>query len=70
MSDTSCCKVETVVGGLCLSYAHVCNNRSEYVFWDAFHPSDAANVILADHFFSNLFATSNSLTNSSSNRKG
>ncbi|XP_076902801.1 GDSL esterase/lipase At5g37690-like [Bidens hawaiensis] len=67
VSNTSCCGVETAVGGLCLSYAHVCDNRSEYVFWDAFHPSDAANVVLADHFFSKLFATSNSSINSTSN---
>ncbi|KAD7478506.1 hypothetical protein E3N88_01642 [Mikania micrantha] len=67
VSNTSCCKVETVVGGLCLSYAHVCANRSEYVFWDAFHPSDAANVVLADRFFSKLMGTSNFLTKSSSN---
>ncbi|KAJ0840600.1 putative triacylglycerol lipase [Helianthus annuus] len=70
VSNTSCCKVETAVGGLCLSYAHVCDNRSEYVFWDAFHPSDAANVVLADRFFSKLFATSNSSSNSSSSHEG
>ncbi|KAK1410647.1 hypothetical protein QVD17_37184 [Tagetes erecta] len=67
VSNISCCQVETRVGGLCLSYAHVCNNRSEYVFWDSFHPSDAANVVLADRFFARLYAPSNSSTNSSSN---
>ncbi|KAL6190853.1 hypothetical protein ACLB2K_037247 [Fragaria x ananassa] len=25
----------------------VCVNRSQYVFWDAYHPSDASNVIIA-----------------------
>ncbi|PON39584.1 Lipase [Trema orientale] len=25
-----------------------CTNASEYVFWDAFHPSEAANKILAE----------------------
>lgn len=25
-----------------------CNNASEYVFWDGFHPSEAANSILAE----------------------
>nr|XP_043633402.1 GDSL esterase/lipase At5g37690 [Erigeron canadensis] len=59
VSNTSCCQVDTTVGGLCLSNAHVCDNRTEYVFWDAFHPSDAANAVLADRFFSKLFATSN-----------
>ncbi|GJW53459.1 GDSL esterase/lipase [Tanacetum coccineum] len=60
VSNTSCCKVDTTIGGLCLSNANVCNNRSEYVFWDAFHPSDAANAVLADRFFSKLFTTPNS----------
>ncbi|KAK9062176.1 hypothetical protein SSX86_019362 [Deinandra increscens subsp. villosa] len=70
VSNRSCCAIETAVGGLCLSYAHVCANRSEYVFWDAFHPSDAANVVLVDRFFSKLFDTSNSSTKSSSNHIG
>ncbi|KAI3775751.1 hypothetical protein L1987_45503 [Smallanthus sonchifolius] len=59
VSNTSCCNVDTAVGGLCLSNAHVCKNRHEYVFWDAFHPSDAANAILADRFFTKLFANPN-----------
>ena len=25
-----------------------CANASEYVFWDGFHPSEAANKVLAD----------------------
>lgn len=25
-----------------------CRNASEYVFWDGFHPTDAANKILSD----------------------
>lgn len=58
VSNTSCCKVDTKLGGLCLSNSKLCTNRSEYVFWDAFHPSDAANVVLADHFFSTIVAKS------------
>lgn len=34
----------------------MCKDRKDYVFWDAFHPSDAANQVLADHFFASLFA--------------
>ncbi|KAK1404161.1 SGNH hydrolase-type esterase superfamily protein [Heracleum sosnowskyi] len=55
VSNTSCCNVDTSVGGLCLPNSKLCKNRTEYVFWDAFHPSDAANVVLADKFFSILF---------------
>lgn len=56
VSNTSCCNVDTSIGGLCLPNSKLCKNRNEYVFWDAFHPSDAANVILADKFFSSLFS--------------
>ncbi|XP_028800514.1 GDSL esterase/lipase At5g37690 [Neltuma alba] len=57
VSNTSCCNVDTSVGGLCLPNSKLCRNRREYVFWDAFHPSDAANVVLADKFFSSFFSS-------------
>ncbi|KAG9445011.1 hypothetical protein H6P81_016351 [Aristolochia fimbriata] len=47
VSNTSCCNVDTTLGGLCLPNSKVCKNRREYVFWDAFHPSDAANEVIA-----------------------
>lgn len=56
VSNTSCCNVDTKLGGLCLPNSKLCSNRSDYVFWDAFHPSDAANVVLADRFFSNVLS--------------
>lgn len=58
VSNTSCCNVDTTVGGLCLPNSKLCKNRQEYVFWDAFHPSDAANQVLADKLFSRLFSSS------------
>uniref|UniRef100_A0A7N0TAL6 GDSL esterase/lipase n=1 Tax=Kalanchoe fedtschenkoi TaxID=63787 RepID=A0A7N0TAL6_KALFE len=58
ISNTSCCNVDTSVGGLCLPNSKVCKNRKDYVFWDAFHPSDAANVVLANKLFQSIFATS------------
>lgn len=57
ISNTSCCNVDTSIGGLCLPNSKLCSNRNEYVFWDAFHPSDAANVVLAEKFFSSLFSS-------------
>ncbi|KAI4299598.1 hypothetical protein L6164_033041 [Bauhinia variegata] len=57
VSNTSCCKVDTSIGGLCLPNSKICRNRTEYVFWDAFHPSDAANAVLAEKFFSGLFSS-------------
>ncbi|XP_011001569.1 PREDICTED: GDSL esterase/lipase At5g37690 [Populus euphratica] len=56
ISNTSCCNVDTTIGGLCLPNSKLCSNRKDYVFWDAFHPSDAANAILAEKFFSTLFS--------------
>ncbi|KAG5052931.1 hypothetical protein JHK87_005129 [Glycine soja] len=47
---------DTSIGGLCLPNSKVCRNRHEFVFWDAFHPSDAANAVLAEKFFS-LFSS-------------
>ncbi|KAJ6364567.1 hypothetical protein OIU76_029517 [Salix suchowensis] len=56
VSNTSCCNVDTNIGGLCLPNSKLCSNRTDYVFWDAFHPSDKANAILAEKFFSTLFS--------------
>lgn len=62
VSNTSCCKVEAKLGGLCLPNSKLCENRNDYVFWDAFHPSDAANVVLANHFFNIMFPNSTAST--------
>ncbi|KAI3451291.1 hypothetical protein Pfo_007956 [Paulownia fortunei] len=58
VSNTSCCNVDTNLGGLCLPNSKLCSNRSDYVFWDAFHPSDAANAVLAEHFFNTILSNS------------
>jgi phospholipase/lecithinase/hemolysin len=36
----------------CNRYSKVCEDRSKYIFWDTFHPSDAANVIVATRLLS------------------
>lgn len=59
VSNTSCCNVASL-GGLCLPNSKLCKNRTEFVFWDAFHPSDAANAVLADRIFSTVFSQSHS----------
>uniref|UniRef100_A0ACD5V9U5 Uncharacterized protein n=1 Tax=Avena sativa TaxID=4498 RepID=A0ACD5V9U5_AVESA len=53
-SHTSCCDVDTSVGGLCLPTASVCDDRSEFVFWDAYHTSDAANQVIAAHLYADM----------------
>lgn len=52
ISHTSCCNVDSVIGGLCSPNSKLCANRSEFVFWDAYHTSDAANQVIADRLFS------------------
>ncbi|GMY24848.1 GDSL esterase/lipase At5g37690 [Fagus crenata] len=67
VSNTSCCNVDTNIGGLCLPNSKLCSNRSEYVFWDAFHPSDKANAVLAEELFSSLFSGAPSIAPTPSN---
>ncbi|KAI3959301.1 hypothetical protein MKW98_018891 [Papaver atlanticum] len=52
-SDSACCRLAGRFGGLvpCLPPSVVCPNRSKYVFWDSFHPTDATNVIIAKRLF-------------------
>ncbi|XP_047179033.1 GDSL esterase/lipase At4g16230-like [Vigna umbellata] len=46
---SACCRVAGRYGGLvpCGPTSKVCYDRSKYVFWDPYHPTDAANVIVA-----------------------
>lgn len=48
-ANASCCYVAGHFGGLipCGPPSKVCFDRSKYLFWDPYHPSDAANVIIA-----------------------
>ncbi|KAL6532531.1 hypothetical protein OROGR_014501 [Orobanche gracilis] len=48
-ADSACCYSAGRYGGLipCGPTSKVCDNRSKYVFWDPYHPTDAANSIIA-----------------------
>ncbi|XAR49702.1 Triacylglycerol lipase [Bertholletia excelsa] len=48
-ADSSCCYVSGRFGGLipCGPPSKVCADRSKYVFWDPYHPTDATNEIIA-----------------------
>ncbi|XP_017435719.2 GDSL esterase/lipase At4g16230 isoform X1 [Vigna angularis] len=48
--DSACCHVAGRFGGLipCNRSSKVCEDRSKYVFWDTYHPSDAASVLIAE----------------------
>lgn len=46
--DKGCCGVGRNNGQItCLPLQEPCDDRRKYIFWDAFHPTEVANVILA-----------------------
>ncbi|WCJ23305.1 GDSL esterase/lipase At4g16230 [Euphorbia peplus] len=49
-ANSSCCYGAGRFGGIipCGPHSKVCPDRSKYVFWDPYHPSDAANTIIAN----------------------
>ncbi|OAY50282.1 GDSL esterase/lipase At1g71250 [Manihot esculenta] len=50
--DRGCCGIGRNRGQItCLPFAIPCSNRNVYVFWDAFHPTQAVNAILAQRAF-------------------
>ncbi|KAL5221335.1 hypothetical protein ABZP36_026048 [Zizania latifolia] len=50
--DRGCCGVGRNNGQItCLPLQRPCNDRSKYIFWDAFHPTEAANRIYAAKAF-------------------
>ena len=45
--DRACCGGGRFNGrDLCLPIIQPCPDRSDYVFWDAFHPTEACNILL------------------------
>jgi phospholipase/lecithinase/hemolysin len=50
--DRGCCGVGRNNGQItCLPMQTPCDDRSKYIFWDAFHPTEAANRIIAAKVF-------------------
>ncbi|GAB2210729.1 hypothetical protein Droror1_Dr00016012 [Drosera rotundifolia] len=50
--DRGCCGLGRDQGQItCLPYAVPCANRTQYVFWDAFHVTEAVNSLLARRAF-------------------
>ncbi|XP_043726197.1 GDSL esterase/lipase At4g16230-like [Telopea speciosissima] len=49
VATSACCYLSGKYGGLipCGPPSKLCGDRSKYIFWDPYHPSDAANVIMA-----------------------
>ncbi|KAL1205165.1 GDSL esterase/lipase [Cardamine amara subsp. amara] len=53
VTNTACCGVGRNRGQLtCLPFVGFpCANRDEYLFWDAFHPTEAANKLIAQRSY-------------------
>ncbi|KAE8724254.1 GDSL esterase/lipase [Hibiscus syriacus] len=53
VKNAGCCGVGRNNGQItCLPLQRPCRNRNEYLFWDAFHPTEAANVIIGRRSYS------------------
>ncbi|KAK7246627.1 hypothetical protein RIF29_41497 [Crotalaria pallida] len=51
--DKGCCGVGRNNGQItCLPLQQACENRAKYLFWDAFHPTEMANILLAKASYS------------------
>ncbi|MBA0730439.1 hypothetical protein Golax_025787 [Gossypium laxum] len=50
--NRGCCGIGRNRGQItCLPFQTPCENRDEYVFWDAFHPTEKVNIIMARKAF-------------------
>ncbi|XP_051139641.1 GDSL esterase/lipase At1g33811 [Andrographis paniculata] len=53
VADRGCCGVGRNNGQItCLPLQMPCENRNKYIFWDAFHPTEFANILLARRAYS------------------
>uniref|UniRef100_J3L415 SGNH hydrolase-type esterase domain-containing protein n=2 Tax=Oryza brachyantha TaxID=4533 RepID=J3L415_ORYBR len=53
VTNRGCCGVGRNNGQVtCLPYQTPCANRNEYLFWDAFHPTEAANIFVGRRAYS------------------
>ncbi|XP_057966831.1 GDSL esterase/lipase At1g71691 [Malania oleifera] len=51
----ACCGLGKFNGWImCISPEMACNNASNHIWWDQFHPTDAVNAILADNVWSGM----------------
>lgn len=49
---SACCGLGTFNAGFaCLPISKYCSNRRDHVFWDAFHPTEAASEIIVNNIF-------------------
>ncbi|KAK6925013.1 GDSL lipase/esterase [Dillenia turbinata] len=54
-ADSPCCSFGKIQPSLtCIPASKLCKDRSTYVFWDEYHPSDSANMIIAKEMIKKL----------------
>ncbi|KAF9626188.1 hypothetical protein IFM89_031315 [Coptis chinensis] len=54
-SDSPCCSFGRIRPALtCIPASSLCEDRSKYVFWDEYHPSDRANEMIATEIIRKL----------------
>ncbi|KAI4332355.1 hypothetical protein L6164_017272 [Bauhinia variegata] len=52
VADRGCCGIGRNRGQItCLPFQTPCPNRAQYVFWDAFHPTEAVNILMGRKAF-------------------
>lgn len=50
--DTACCGHGALKAeGICNATASLCSDRRQYIFWDLFHPTDAAARLAANTLY-------------------
>jgi phospholipase/lecithinase/hemolysin len=50
--DSGCCGLgNNRVQVTCVPFVQPCDDRDQYFFWDAYHPTQAANLVLAQKVF-------------------
>ncbi|EXB58270.1 GDSL esterase/lipase [Morus notabilis] len=47
--NVGCCPVNNI--GQCIPFLTPCQNRTTYVFWDSFHPTEAVNLLTASRSY-------------------
>ncbi|GJW52104.1 GDSL esterase/lipase [Tanacetum coccineum] len=54
-ADSPCCSFGKIRPALtCVPASRLCKDRSKYLFWDEYHPSDRANEMIADELIKKL----------------
>lgn len=55
-ADSPCCSFgKNIRPALtCIPASKLCKDRSKYLFWDEYHPSDSANELIADELIRKL----------------